>query len=90
MPALGDKLRQLRGESTLQTVATALDVNTSVISKYERGERVPVPAMLKRLAEFYGVPYDELNDLACDEMFSDDLLRESVLRWADRVLNNKR
>ena len=88
MSALGEKLRKLRGDKTLQEVATAIGVNTTVISRYESGKRTPVPGTLKKLAHFYQTAYSELNFLACEETFSDPDQRESVLMWAKEVLTS--
>ena len=49
------QLRQERGWTQLD-VARRLGVSESIVSWWERGERVPRPATQQRLADLFGVP----------------------------------
>ena len=53
------QLRQERGWSLLD-VARRLGVSESIVSRWERGERVPQPANQQRLAEFFGVSVEAI------------------------------
>jgi transcriptional regulator with XRE-family HTH domain len=56
MAGFGDLLRRLRGSRTQQQVASDLAMPVTTLSTLENQETVPRGAVLKRLADFYGVP----------------------------------
>ena len=56
----GAKLRDLRGVRTLQEVADQVGVTSMAISQYERGERLPSPEMMVKLAKFFGQTVESL------------------------------
>lgn len=49
-----EKLRKLRGNRTIQEVASAVGVSRSAMQMYELGERIPRDEVKVRIAEFYG------------------------------------
>ena len=50
---VGERLRQLRGNLTLEEVADALNVSSMAVSLWERGERTPGDDMKVKIAAFY-------------------------------------
>ncbi|MEI7585979.1 helix-turn-helix transcriptional regulator [Runella sp.] len=54
---LGQYLRELRKDrkETLHQVSKGTDIDSPMLSKIERGERLPTSEQLKRLAKFYKV-----------------------------------
>lgn len=54
---LGKYLRELRKEKgqTLHQVSKGTDIDSPLLSKLERGERLPTLDQLKRLSKFYKV-----------------------------------
>jgi len=52
-------LRKQRGEP-LRVVAAAIEVDPTLLSKIERGQRFPTEAQVAKLAKYFGVPLDEL------------------------------
>lgn len=52
---IGEKLKKLRGEQNLVTVAKAVGISPSAISMYENGERIPRDNVKVKLAKYYGV-----------------------------------
>ena len=58
--AIGEKLRTLRGEKTLEEVAKALGVTSMAVSLWERGERVPNDDMKIKIAALYGRPVTDI------------------------------
>ena len=54
---LGQYLRELRKDKgqTLHQVSKETDIDSPLLSKLERGERLPTVEQLKRLAMFYKV-----------------------------------
>lgn len=62
METLGEIIRVEREKRglLLRHVGAAIDVDQALISKFERGERLPTKEQVIRLANFYG---REVNDL---------------------------
>lgn len=52
-------LRQSRSE-TLHRVSKEADIDSPLLSKIERGERLPTDEQLRRLATHFDIRYDEL------------------------------
>lgn len=89
MSRLGERLRQLRGTQTLGDIERALDIARIVVSRYERGQRVPEAYMLKKLALHYGVSYKELRKLHFEDLYTDPEEREIILEWAQQIIENR-
>jgi len=53
LKSLGERLRQLREKKglLLRQVAAAIEVDTAMISKFEKGERKPTREQLSNLAK---------------------------------------
>lgn len=50
---IGERLRKLRGNRTLDEVGEALGVSSMAVSLWERGERTPSDDMKVKIAAFY-------------------------------------
>lgn len=59
---IGEVLRACRTsmDKTLEQAARELNIGTSLLGMYERGERVPPPDKLALLADYYGISVDAL------------------------------
>lgn len=59
---LGKKLQELRHqrEEPLRVVAAAIEVDSSLMSKIEHGERLPTDQQLEKLAKHFNLPLEEL------------------------------
>jgi len=59
---LGKYLRELRKEKgqTLHQVSKETDIDSPLLSKLERGERLPTPEQLNRLAKYYNISEESL------------------------------
>lgn len=66
---IGARLRELRGDRTIQNVANETGIAWSTICMYELGRRVPEDDNKKILAKYYGKTVQEL--------FFDDDIAES-------------
>ncbi|MEW5985360.1 MAG: helix-turn-helix transcriptional regulator [Chloroflexota bacterium] len=66
---LGKRLRDLRKErgQPLRVVAAAIDVDSSLLSKIEHGERLPTEQQLEKLAQHFGISLEELTSQAIAE-----------------------
>jgi len=62
MKLFGETIKDLRvkGELPLRKVAAFLDLDTSVLSKIERGERLPGKETVIKAAEFFSLDKKEL------------------------------
>jgi transcriptional regulator with XRE-family HTH domain len=62
MKLFGETLKDLRlkNDLPLRKVAVYLDLDTSVLSKIERGERLPVKETVIKAAEFFSLDQNEL------------------------------
>ncbi|MCM1140362.1 MAG: helix-turn-helix domain-containing protein, partial [Muribaculum sp.] len=62
---LGDKLKELRENSGLlqRQVASILDIDTPMYSKFERGDRLPKKEQLSQLANIFKSEEKELRAL---------------------------
>lgn len=61
----GEKLRELRGNRSQETVARELNITKSSYSMYERNERVPRDEVKVRIAKYYGKTVQEIF-FSCD------------------------
>ena len=57
---IGKRLRDLRGENTLEYVANGIGVTSMAVSLWERGERVPNDVLKAKLANFFSVSVDDI------------------------------
>jgi transcriptional regulator with XRE-family HTH domain len=84
---LAEALRTLRGERALNEVEKQTGVSRGNLSRYEQGQYLPRKDVLKKLAAFYEVPYQDLRTLYYEDMFSEDAEeREIVIHWARSLL----
>lgn len=52
---IGQRLRTLRAERTVEEVASAIGISKSAIFMYEAGHRIPSDNVKIKLSEFFGV-----------------------------------
>lgn len=74
MSKLSEILKSAREEKKLilRKVAFELDIDQSLISKFEKGERKPTKEQLIKLADFYKLPKQDL----LIDWFSDKIIYE--------------
>jgi transcriptional regulator with XRE-family HTH domain len=58
--AIGQKIRELRGELAQEQLALAAGISTSTLSRIERGTYQPRLPTLRKIAAALGVPIGEL------------------------------
>lgn len=56
----GRRLRELRGDKTIETVAHEVGISPSALAMYERGERNPRDDLKVTFASYYGVTVADL------------------------------
>lgn len=66
---LGQYLRELRKDKgqTLHQVSVGTDIDSPLLSKLERGERLPTDEQIKKLAKYYKVAETDLKVKATAE-----------------------
>lgn len=85
MNSLGEILREYRETKglLLRQVAASLELDTALLSKFERNERKPNKDQVLAFAKFYGVNSDELllawlSDRIVYEMQDEDLAKKAL------------
>ncbi|MCJ7767813.1 helix-turn-helix transcriptional regulator [Candidatus Bathyarchaeota archaeon] len=53
-------MRKQQGQP-LRVVAAAIEIDSTLLSKIERGERFPTETQIAKFAEYFGLPFDELS-----------------------------
>lgn len=92
--SLGKKLRDLRCErdEPLRVVAAAIEVDSSLLSKIEHGERLPTEQQQEKLAKYFDIPLEELNALAIAEKivisYASDTTTLQALKIAEARINS--
>lgn len=93
MKTLGDTLKCAREEKDLilRKVAAKVDIDQSLISKFEKNERKPTMEQIVRLANFYGLPEGELIINWYSEKIADELKytesTSEILKVAEEKIN---
>ena len=81
LTTFGERIRKLREELELpqRKVAAQLDIDTSLLAKYERNERHPSKELITKIAEFFKIDSSEL----VNEMLSDKIAYQIIVEEAD-------
>lgn len=95
METFASKLKTLRlkQELLLRQVAAAVDVDTSMVSKFENGERFPTREQIEKFASFFKVSEDDfLIEAYSDKLtydFNEEPLAIEILKQAIKKLKSK-
>ena len=57
---IGKTLRELRGDKTIEKVASDVGISKSALAMYERGERIPRDEIKVSLANYYNKPITDI------------------------------
>ena len=93
MKTLGDTLKNAREEKhlILRKVAAEVDIDQSLISKFEKNDRKPTREQLTRLANFYNLSESDLVINWESEKIAENLLytesSSEILKVAEEKLN---
>lgn len=93
MKTLGDTLKEAREqkELILRKVSAEVDIDQSLISKFEKNERKPTKEQLIRLANFYKLSEKELTISWYSEKIAQDLRytesTSEILKVAEEKIN---
>lgn len=81
LTTFGERIRRLREEQNLpqRKIAAFLDIDTSLLAKYERNERYPSKELLTKIAELFKIDFNEL----VNEVLSDKIAYQIIEEAAD-------
>ena len=81
LTTFGERIRKLREEQELpqRKVAAQLDIDTSLLAKYERNERHPSKERIFKIADLFKIDYSEL----VNEILSDKIAYQILEEKAD-------
>jgi transcriptional regulator with XRE-family HTH domain len=96
VPTIGQQIRHLREERglPLRKVAAALDIDQSILSKIERGERRATKEQILQIARIFGVDEKDLlvnylSDQVLYQIGDEDLVLEALKVAEEKVLYRK-
>ena len=97
MDTIGERIRQLRKEQGLliREVAAKLSMDTALLSRIERGERIPKKDQVLKLAKLFKADKDEflilyLSDKVVSEVKKEGLAPEALKAAEVKVKNLNR
>lgn len=78
METFGDIIKTARENNGLylRQVASSVDIDQAIISKFERGDRKPTKEQVKKFAEFYRLDYNQLITSWLSDKIADTILYE--------------
>ena len=79
----GEMIRTLRKQQKLplRVVASAIEIDSTLLSKIERGERLPTEKQIEKLAQYFNIPLDDLRARAIADKIIDEYgINSSTLR----------
>src|SRR5947207_769120 len=91
LTTFGERIRQLREDQNLpqRKVAALLDIDTSLLAKYERNERQPSKELIIKIAKIFKENSDELINEALTDKIAYQILEEEADGKLLRVAENK-
>jgi transcriptional regulator with XRE-family HTH domain len=81
-------LRKQRGEP-LRVVAAAVEIDSTLLSKIERGERFPTEAQIAKFAGYFGVPQEELAAKAIADRIISEYGHQSATLQAIKIVKER-
>ena len=75
------EIRQTRGE-TLHQVAINTDIDSPMLSKIERGNRLPTIPQIKRISSYFNIPEQQITALLIAEKIIHEFGINSITRDA--------
>ena len=79
------EMRQTRNE-TLHTVAVGTNIDMTLLSKFERKERIPTKEQAMRIAKYFKIDPQELNvELTAEKIISEYGLNDATFKAVNLV-----
>lgn len=91
LTTFGERIRKLREEQELpqRKVAALLDIDTSLLAKYERNERHPSKELITKIAELFKIDSSELVNEVLSDKIAYQILEEEADTKILRVAETK-
>ncbi len=91
METFGDIIKTERESKCLllRQVASALEIDQAIISKFERGERKPTKEQVEKFAEFYGLDKNKLITSWLSDQIANTILYEENIGEVLKVAEEK-
>lgn len=91
MTSFGETIKQLRLDRKLtqRKVAIILDIDTSVLSKYEKNKRQPSEEQIERIAEIFDVDCQSLKFEVVTDKMANQFVEENIDSKTVRVAEEK-
>lgn len=91
LTTFGERIRKLREEQELpqRKVAAILDIDTSLLAKYERNERHPSKELISKIAKLYKIDCNELVNEVLSDKIAYQILEEDADSKILRVAETK-
>lgn len=91
METFGDIIKHTRESKglILRQVASALDIDQAIVSKFERGERKPSKEQVEKFAEFYDLDKNNLITSWLSDQIANTILYEENIGEVLKVAEEK-
>ena len=91
METFGDIIKNKRESKglILRQVASALDIDQAIVSKFERGERKPSKEQVEKFAEFYNLDKNKLITSWLSDQIANTILYEENIGEVLKVAEEK-
>lgn len=91
METFGDIIKTERESKSLllRQVASALEIDQAIISKFERGERKPTKEQVEKFAEFYNIDKNKLITSWLSDQIANTILYEENIGEVLKVAEEK-
>lgn len=88
MPSFGETIRSLRlqRKAPLRVVAAAVEIDSTLLSRFELGDRFPTDQQIKRFSDYFQLPLDDLvAQVIADRIVASYGAEKLTLKAVDRV-----
>ena len=91
MTSFGETIKQLRLDRKLtqRNVATLLDIDTSILSKYEKNKRQPPEEQIEKLAKIFNVDSSTLKFEVVTDKIANQFVEDNIDSKTVRVAEEK-
>ena len=91
MTSFGETIKQLRLDRKLtqRNVATLLDIDTSILSKYEKNKRQPSEEQIEKLAKIFNVDSNTLKFEVVTDKIANQFVEDNIDSKTVRVAEEK-
>ncbi len=91
MPSFGELIRALRLKKNvpLRVVAAAVEIDSTLLSRFERGDRFPTDEQIKRFAECFQKPVEEFSAQVIADRILSSYGHDAVMLKAAEIVKER-